>query len=181
MESKIIYNGSECELTDDFIDIGYMAENIEVTDFYGKTKEIKRSDEKGSMTLLVSFPFVQNGFLDEILKLDKFMSAIQVDINCYFIFSNKCIDKNVLKNRLEKFEIVYDSEDDFGNMYGTKIISGELEDKLTKALFLISKDGAVFYLDMPSDLEKPFDIERLRAELNRAYMTYTGLGCESLN
>lgn len=173
----MVYKGKEFELTEDFIDIGYMAENIEVTDFYGKTKEIKRSDEKGSMTLLISFPFIQDGFLDEILVLDKFMSNIQVDINCYFIFSNNCPEKSAIKNRLEKFEIVYDTEDEFGNMYGTKIVSGELEDKLTKALFLISKDGAVFYLDMPDDLEKPIDLERLQVELNKAYVTYTGVGC----
>ncbi|MEA3288612.1 MAG: hypothetical protein U9Q04_00410 [Campylobacterota bacterium] len=177
MESNMVYKGKEFELTEDFIDIGYMAENIEVTDFYGKTKEIKRSDEKGSMTLLISFPFIQDGFLDEILVLDKFMSNIQVDINCYFIFSNNCPEKSAIKNRLEKFEIVYDTEDEFGNMYGTKIVSGELEDKLTKALFLISKDGAVFYLDMPDDLEKPIDLERLQVELNKAYVTYTGVGC----
>jgi len=177
MESNIIYNGKENELTEDFIDIGYMAENIEVTDFYGNTKEIKRSDEKGSMTLLISFPFVQNGFLEEILKLDKFMSNIQVDIHCYFIFSNKCPEKTVIKNRLEKFEIVYDNEEEFGNMYGTKIVSGELEDKLTKAMFLISKDGAIFYLDMPQDLSEAFDMDRLKVELNKAYVTYTGVGC----
>jgi len=177
MESNIIYNGQENELTEDFIDIGYMAENIEVEDFFGKTKEIKRSDKKGSMTLLISFPFVQDGFEEEILKLDKFMSKIQVDIHCYFIFSNRCSEKTAIQNRLEKFEIVYDNEDEFGNMYGTKIVSGELKDKLTKALFLISKDGAVFYLNMPSDITKPFDLERLQVELNKAYVTYTGTGC----
>ena len=177
MESNVIYNGKENELTEDFIDVGYMAENIEVTDFFGKTKEIKRSDEKGSMTLLISFPYVQDEFLEEILKLDKFMSDIQVDINCYFLFSTKCPEKTVIKNRLEKFEIVYDDEEEFGNMYGTKIVSGELIGKLTKALFLISKDGAVFYLDMPQDLSEAFDLERLKAELNKAYVTYTGVGC----
>ena len=177
MESNVIYNGKENELTEDFIDVGYMAENIEVKDFFGKTKEIKRSDEKGSMTLLVSFPHVKNGFEDEITKLDKFMSNIQVDIHCYFIFSTKCPEKTVMKNRLDKFEIVYDDEEEFGNMYGTKIVSGELEGKLTKAMFLISKDGAVFYLDMPQDLSEPFDMDRLKVELNKAYVTYTGVGC----
>ncbi len=177
MESKIVYNGNECELTDDFIDIGYMAENIEVTDFFGKAKEIKRSDAKGSMTLFVSFPNSDEDFVKELLKIDEFMSHIQVDIHCYFIFNEKLEDLQALNNGLKKFEIVFDTEEDFGNMYGTKIVSGELEDKLTKALFLISKDGAVFYLDMPEDLDKEFDIERLRAELNRAYITYTGVGC----
>ena len=177
MESKIIYNGKENELTEDCIDIGYMAENIEVIDFFGKIKEIKRSDEKGSMTLLISFPNTEEVFLKELLKVDEFLSHIQVDIHCYFIFNEKCENLTPLQNRLKKFEIVYDNEDEFGNMYGTKIISGEFKDKLTKALFLISKDGAVFYLDMPSNLKKEMDLERLQVELNKAYITYTGVGC----
>ncbi|MEA3353199.1 MAG: redoxin family protein [Campylobacterota bacterium] len=181
MKSNIIYNGNKCELTEDFTDIGYMAENIEVVDFYGKSKEIKRSDKKGSMTLLISFPNSDEIFLNELLKIDEFLSHIQVDINCYFIFNKEFENQTALKNRLKKFEIVFDSEDEFGNMYGAKIVSGELEDMLTKSLFLISKDGAVFYLDMPSNLEKEFDLQRLQVELNKAYITYTGVGCESMN
>jgi hypothetical protein len=44
-------------------------------------------------------------------------------------------------------------------------------------MFLISKDGAVFYLDMPNDLSDPFDLDRLRVELNKAYTSYNGTGC----
>jgi hypothetical protein len=62
-------------------------------------------------------------------------------------------------------------------MYGTEIINGNLTNLLTKSLFLISKDGAVFYLDMPQDLDTPLDLERLQIELNKAYTTYTGVGC----
>jgi peroxiredoxin len=82
-----------------------------------------------------------------------------------------------LKNRLEKFKIYFDCEDEFGGMYGTQIVSGTLEGMLTKALFLISKDGAIFYLDMPDDISKPLDLERLQVELNKAYVSYTGVGC----
>lgn len=162
---------------EDFIDVGYMAENIEVLDFYNKPIEIKRSHEDQSMTLLVSLPSLNNGFSDEIIKIDKFMSKIQVPIKCYFIFNEEIEDKTSLKNRLEKFEIVFDNEEEFGNMYGTKIVSSSLKDKLTKSLFLISKDGAIFYLDMPDDLEKTLDLQRLQVELNKAYVSYTGVGC----
>jgi hypothetical protein len=62
-------------------------------------------------------------------------------------------------------------------MYGTKIVSGSLEDKLTKALFLIGKDGAVYHIDMPENLEKPLNIERVRVEVNKVYQSYTGVGC----
>ena len=177
MESKIIYKDEKLELCEDFTDVGYMAENFEVIDFYGTTKEIKRSHTNKSMTLLVSFPLSNNGFGDEIIKLDEFMSHIKVDINCYLIFNEQGEEKTALKNRLKKFEMVFDTENEYGNMYGTKLVSGSMEDKLTKALFLISKDGAIFYLDIPNDLEKQFDLQRLQVELNKAYVSYTGVGC----
>jgi peroxiredoxin len=177
MESNIKYNDEEYELCEDFIDVGYMAENIEVLDSKGETYEIKRSHPDKSMTMLVSFPHDKNGFLDEMLVLDELLSKIQVPLNCYFIFDKDYKIDTVLKNRLKKFTIVLDHEDEFGNMYGTKLISGSLEDKLTKSLFLISKDGAVFYLSMPNDLSEPFDLERLRVELNKAYTSYNGTGC----
>lgn len=178
MDFEIIYKDNICDLTDDFIDIGYMAEDIEVSDLNGQIKQIKRSHENGAMTLYVSFPDTSDGFIKEMFKLDEFMSHIQVDIHCYFIFNKLDENEIILKNRLKKFQVVIDTQDDFGNMYGTKIINGVLEDKLTKALFLISKDGAIFYLDMPSDISnKQIDLERLQVELNKAYITYTGVGC----
>ena len=62
-------------------------------------------------------------------------------------------------------------------MYGTKIVSGTLENRLTKALFLIGKDGAIYHIDMPSNLDSPLNLERIRAELNKVYQSYTGAGC----
>ncbi|QOP40737.1 hypothetical protein [Sulfurimonas marina] len=177
MESSINYKGESLELCEDFIDIGYMAENIEVTDKQGETKEIRRSHPDRSMTLLISFPNASDDFIDEILKIDELLSHIQVPLHCYMIFDKEYKEQTLLKNRLKKFEVVLDTEDEYGNMYGTKLVSGTLAGKLTKSLFLISKDGAIFYLDMPSDLEKPFDLERLRIELNKAYTSYTGVGC----
>ena len=177
MESNITFKGEQYELCEDFIDIGYMAENFEITDTSGTKKEIKRSHSDGAMSLFISFPDASESFSKEILKIDQFMSNIQVPIKCYFIFNEKLENTTVFKNRLKKFEMVFDTEDEFGSMYGVKIVSGKMEDKLTKALFLISKDGAVFFLDMPSNLEKEFDLDRLQVELNKAYVTYTGVGC----
>ena len=177
MESNIIFKDEKYELCEDFIDIGYMAENFEVTDINGDTKEVKRSHSDGAMSLFISFPDASDNFSKEILRIDQFMSKIQVPIKCYFIFNEKSENTTVLKNRLKKFEMVFDTEDEFGNMYGVKIVSGNMENKLTKAMFLISKDGAVFFLDMPSNIEKEFDLDRLQVELNKAYVTYTGVGC----
>jgi hypothetical protein len=173
----MIYKEEQFELCDDFIDVGYMAENVVVEDFYGHTITLQRSHSDKSMSLFVAVPYFGNGFIEEMIKLDKLMQTIQVPIYCYFIFNEAMSDKTALKNRLEKFEIVFDKNDEFGNMYGMKIVDGSLKDKLTKGLFLINKDGSVFYLDVPEDLEKPLDIDRLIIELNKAYLTYTGVGC----
>ncbi len=177
MESKVLYNGEECTLCDEYIDVGYMAENFTAQDLHGNDVTIRRSHPNKAMSLIVSYPHLGNGFIDEILKLDEMLSHIEVDIYCSFIFPSSLEEKTVLSNRLKKFEVYFDSEEEFGALYATQIVDGPLEGLLTKALFLISKDGAIFYLEMPKELEKPFDLERLRAELNRAYVTYTGVGC----
>jgi len=171
------YKEEEFELCDDFIDVGYMAENVVVSDFYGKKIELKRSHSDKAMSLFISFPYASNGFLEEIVKIDAFMSHIEVPIYTYFIFNEKFEEQMALKNRLLKFEMVFDVENEFGGMYGTKIANGSLENKLTKSLFLISKDGAIFYLDIPDDLSQPLNLDRLQIELNKAYMSYTGAGC----
>ena len=62
-------------------------------------------------------------------------------------------------------------------MYGTKIVKGNIAPDLCKSLFLISKDGAIFYVDMPINIEKHFDLEQLASELNKAYAIYNGVGC----
>ena len=72
---------------------------------------------------------------------------------------------------------VFDVNEDFASMYGTKIVSGTLENCLTKALFLVGKDGAIYHIDMPEELQKPLDMDRIRVELNKVYQSYTGVGC----
>lgn len=171
------FNGENLELCEDFIDIGYMGENVEVKTLDDETFEIKRSHEDKSMTLLVSLPDLQETFVKEALKLDHFMHDIEVPIHCYFIFDKKYDGLTNLNEKLKKFTTVYDHDEEYGNMYGTKIVSSSLEDKLTKALFLISKDGAVFYLEMKENLAEDFDLQRLQAELNKAFVSYTGVGC----
>ena len=176
MES-VIYKNEACELCEDFMDIGYMAENFEACTMGDETLEIKRSRPERGMSIFVSFPSFDEEFGAEIFKLDMLLEELEIDVVCYLIFNEKTDALELLSPKLKKFTILIDHEEDFGNMYGTKIVSGALEDKLTKSLFLISKDGSVFYVDLPEDLSSPIDLQRLRVELNKAYETYTGKGC----
>lgn len=176
MSSKVLYKNEEQILVDDFMDVGYMAENIVVLSNCKEKIELQRSNADKSMSMFVSFPSVSD-FENEILRLDKFMSDIQVDINCYLFFDSYSATILQIEKKLNIFKVFFDEEEEYGNMYGTKIEEGTLEGRLAKALFLISKDGAVFYVDMPDVIEKSLDIDRLHVELNKAYIAYTGVGC----
>lgn len=172
MKSKIIYKNEEMKLTDEFIDIGYMAENFDLININNEEITIKKASPNRNIQLFLSFPNFDD-FSEEIIAFDEFISGAKIDIFVYLIFNEK-ID---LSYDFKKIIPIFDINEEFANMYGTKIVSGTLENRLTKALFLIGKDGAIYHIDMPSNLDSPLDLERIRAELNKAYQSYTGAGC----
>lgn len=165
------YKNEEFNLTDEFIDIGYMAEEIEAIDLEDKEILIKKASSNRMIQIFLSFPSFEE-FKDEILAFDDFMNDAKVEIFTYILFNEK-----IELPKFKKIVPVFDVNQDYADMYGTKIVSGTLEDKLTKALFIIGKDGAIYHIDMPEDLEKTFDMERVRVELNKVYQSYTGVGC----
>ena len=166
------YKNEEFELIDEFIDVGYMAEDIEAVDLQGNELTIKKASPNRMIQIFLSFPNFED-FKEEIIAFDEFMNDAKVEIFTYLIF-NKKIDFDY---KFKKILPVFDINEDYGNMYGTKIISGTLKNCLTKALFLVGKDGAIYHIDMPEDLAKPLDMERIRIELNKVYQSYTGVGC----
>ena len=172
MSSKIIYKNEEMQLTDDFIDIGYMAENFDVINTNNEEITIKKASQNRNIQIFFSFPNFDD-FSEEIIAFDEFINNAKVDIFTYVIFNEK-ID---FPYEFKKIIPIFDVNEEFANMYGTKIVSGSLENRLTKALFLIGKDGAIYHIDMPNNLSSPLDLYRIRTELNKAYQSYTGAGC----
>lgn len=168
----MIYKNEEFILTDEFIDVGYMAEEIEAQDLEGNELILKKASENRMIQIFMSFPSFEE-FKNEIIAFDKFMDDASVEIFTYVLFNEKI----EISHEFKKIVPVFDVNQDFADMYGTKIVSGSLEDKLTKALFIIGKDGAIYHIDMPKDLEKPLDMDRIRVELNKVYQSYTGVGC----
>jgi peroxiredoxin len=166
------YKNEEFELIDELIDVGYMAEDIETIDLQDNELTIKKASPNRMIQIFLSFPNFED-FKEEIIAFDEFMNDAKVEIFTYIIFDKK-IDFDY---KFKKILPVFDINEDYGNMYGTKIINGTLENCLTKALFLVGKDGAIYHIDMPEDLSKPLDMERIRIELNKVYQSYTGVGC----
>lgn len=172
MNSKITYKNENFELIDEFIDIGYSAEDIEAVGLENQPLHISKNSPNRTIQIFMSYPCFEE-FKDEIMAFDQFMSDAKVEIFSYIIFNEPLKFDYTFKKLIPAFDV----NDEFGSMYGTKIVSGSLENKLTKALFLIGKDGAIYHIDMPDNLEDSFDIERIRVELNKVYQSYTGVGC----
>jgi peroxiredoxin len=172
MNSKITYKNEEMQLTDDFIDIGYMAEDFDVINIKNEEKTIKKASPNRNIQVFLSFPNF-NDFSEEIIAFDEFINGAKIDIFVYVIFNEK-ID---FTYEFKKIIPIFDVNEEFANMYGTKIVSGSLENRLTKALFLIGKDGAIYHIDMPKNLDTPLNLDRIRVELNKVYQSYTGAGC----
>ncbi len=166
------------ETVEDFLDAGYMAEDFEACDPAGNMVNIRRQCKPAMMQLFISIPFVSQPFLSEITALDRLLQESQVPMRCFLILSVKTNRQQREEARkFKKLQLLIDNEEEFGQMYGTQIISRAYKDLLYKALFLVSKDGAVFYVDMPKTLQEAFDLQRFIIEANKAYSTYDGTGC----
>jgi len=175
MSHQVTYNNEVLSLIDDAMEEGYMAQSIAVSTPYADKFTIQRSREDISMTILFSVPNLK--FEEEIVQIDNFLSLLQVPIQSYLIFDHPLQGAKKLQKQLKIMQVAYDSYDEFGAWYGTKIIDGSLAGSLCKSLFLISRDGAVFYVDMPHDMSDKINLERLHIALNKAFTIYTGVGC----
>jgi len=175
MSHKVTYNDEVLSLIDDAMEEGYMAQSITVSTPYADKFTIQRSSKDISMTILFSVPNLE--FEEDILQIDNFLSLLQVPIHSYLIFDRPSQGAQKLQKQLKIMQMAYDNYNEFGAWYGTKILDGSLADSLCKSLFLISKDGAVFYVDMPHDMSDKINLERLHIALNKAFTIYTGVGC----
>jgi hypothetical protein len=75
------------------------------------------------------------------------------------------------------FKSGVDYDEAFGDYYGVRLEGGELDGKLTKALFIIAQDGTLFYIDAPGDLGETFDAERFQRQIVTALSCCDKKGC----
>lgn len=155
---------------EDFLDIGYMAENFTAYDCLDNEIEVHRSKDE-SIKIYISMPLLDERTLEEIKIVDSFLNSAQIALSCYLILSQKS-DCEFTKD-LQKCKVLFDKEDDFCSNYGLLTNGG----MMAKALFVIGKEGAIYHIQTPKELHTPFDLENLRIYLNKTYATYNGEGC----
>ncbi len=169
------YQGEEFETTDEELDQGYAAEAVTLYDLDGN--EVEVGGCKGHTQVLVTIPFLNKKITEEITNIEKDVNDFikpHVDFN---LILNSKDDIDNKEASFSKFKILTDDSKEFGEYYGVRIAGGSLKDKLIKGLFVVPKDGSLFYDELLEDLESSFNVSMLYRRLISSLSHYTGVGC----
>jgi len=167
---QITYNTSILHLEDMPLDVGYASEKIDLKNVQDEKFTI--GGQNGATQLLISAPFIDDALLTQLNEMDSLLS-----LNALGGITKALIvaaDKETLPP-LEEWLVGYDYDEAYGDYYGVRLNNKEL----AKSLFIISKDGAVFYHEILGDLNEPFSIDKALAKIVAANSCYTGKGCHA--
>jgi peroxiredoxin len=165
---QIVYNTSTLYLEDMPLDIGYASEKVSLKNHKDETFTI--GGQNGFTQLLISTPFIDEALISQLSEMDTLLALNALGgITKALIVSN---DQHELPT-LEEWLSGYDYDEAYGDYYGVRLSNKEL----AKSLFIISKDGAVFYHEILSDLNASFSIDKALAKIVAANSCYTGKGC----
>lgn len=168
---KIIYNGEAIALEDEMLDVGYSAEKVEL--LTKDDKKVTVGGHTGRTQILVSLPFADETLKAELAAIDGMLNEVaKSQIDAWVIASDKSVEADV-----GFFKSGVDYDEAFGDYYGTRLKGGELDGKLTKALFIVAQDGTLFYIDAPADLAEPFNMERFQRQIVTALSCCDKKGC----
>lgn len=154
------------------MDIGYASEKVKLYDKKGHEHMI--AGQNGKTQLIISAPFINKTFKDELQKIDELLNEeFNENFECHLVMANEEHQDPHMKN----IDFLIDTEGEFGDWYGVRLQGEILKDEFTKSLMIISKDGALFYDEYPLDISNPFNQETLLRKIAAAQTCYTGKGC----
>jgi len=160
------------KLEDEPLDIGYASEKVGVVDSGGKQCVI--GGQNGKTQVVITAPFMDDSLADEIDTIRKSLSEKSPEeLTVSLVVANS----EHSDPGIDGVDFYVDSEGEFGDWYGVRLLGGPCDRELTKAVFVISKDGALFYDEFVSSLHDTFTQDRLYRKVSAAIECYTGKGC----
>ena len=154
------------------MDIGYASEKVSVKNSDGNTQII--CGQNGKTQLFITLPFVDEDIKKELQAIEKELPECgEHEVTAALIFANGTQEDL----NLSRFERFVDDKGEFGDFYGVRLSGEPYDGQLTKAIILISKDGAIFYDEFVKDLGDFFNQEILMRKIFAAQTCYTGKGC----
>jgi len=152
------------------LDIGYASEKVTL-----KTKEgtsLTVGGQSGGTQLIVTAPFIDDSFIAELESIGNALPEGE-GVSASLIVAGTSHDDP----QIARFRFLVDSDEEFADWYGVRLSGDPLEGELTKALFIISKDGALYYDEFAKNLHDPFNAETAVRKIYAAQECYTGKGC----
>ncbi|MDD2781807.1 hypothetical protein [Sulfuricurvum sp.] len=169
---QIIYNTSTIQLEDIPLDIGYASERVSISD--GTEAKFSIGGQNGFTQLIITAPFIDEKLLNQLQEIDTLLSlnALGGITKALLVSTPKHVSP-----QMEGWLFGVDNDEEFGDYYGIRLVGDELNREFAKSLFIVSKDGAVFYNEIPKNLDDPFVLERVLPKIAAAQNCYTGKGC----
>lgn len=168
---QITYNRSTLTLEDIPLDVGYACEKVNLKEPGGESFSV--GGQNGTQ-LIISAPFIDEKLLSQIEETQKLLSLNAMgDISKTLVVSTAGHGDPQLK----EWRFGFDEEEEFGDFYGVRLAGGELGGEFAKALFLVSKDGALFYDEVLRNLDGMFSLEKALPKIAAAINCYNGKGC----
>lgn len=165
---QIRLNTTILTLEDMPLDVGYASERVDLKNSRGETFPI--GGQNGATQLLISTPFIDDTLISQMSEIDTLLALNALGgITKALIVAH---DKHEFPAR-DEWLIGYDYDEAFGDYYGVRLSNKEL----AKSLYLISKDGAVFYHEILDDLNTTFSFDKALIKIVAAQSCYTGKGC----
>lgn len=169
---QVHLNTSIMRLEETPLDVGYASQSVTLTNESGQACSI--AGQKEHAQLILSTPFIDDALLHELKEIIEINTKESEHLSHVTLIVANDSHKNP---KIEGLDFLIDSSGEFGDWYGLRLVGQPLEGELTKALMLISKDGAIFHDDYPQDLDQAFNHERLYRKMLAAHTCYTGKGC----
>ncbi len=159
-------------LEDEPLGVGYASEQVTLKDTQGNTHVI--GGQNGKTQVIISLPFIDEPVTDELRHIATALpKGGAYEVTAAIVVGNKAHSNP----DIEGIDFFIDETGEFGDWYGTRIADGPCEKELTKALIVISKDGAIFYDDFLTNLHDAFNGKTLERKVYAAQLCYTGKGC----
>jgi peroxiredoxin len=154
------------------LDIGYSSEKVSLKNHLGESFTI--GGQNGFTQLILSTPFIDDSLVKQLEEIN-----VLLELNALQSITKSLVvaSKNHTNPNIQGWQFGIDVDEAFGDYYGVRLPKGELGGEFTKALFIVSKDGALFYDEILDDLNKSFSLEKTLSKIAAAMNCYTGKGC----
>ncbi|MFA6139062.1 MAG: hypothetical protein WC667_13390 [Sulfurimonas sp.] len=154
------------------LDVGYASEAVQLKGIDNMLHTL--GGHNGKTQLFITTPFIDKEFLEELSLINEMLPhGGAYEVNTALVVAN-ALHENP---NLEKIDFFIDSENEFGDFYGTRLEGEPYNSELTKSLILVSKDGAIFHDEFMKDLSDKFNLDTLLRKITAAQICYTGKGC----